>query len=142
LAENKTQATPASVADFIAGIADAQRRADCEALVALMGAVTGAPAVMWGPAIVGFGRYHYRYASGREGDSFRVGFSPRKANLTLYIMPGFDTFEALLAGLGPHTTGSSCLYIKGLARVDAGVLRTLIERSVAWMAERYPDSPA
>ena len=132
MAELKTQQNDASVTDFINGV-DEKRRDDCFALLDLMEEVTGAPATMWGSAIVGFGNYHYTYASGREGDWPVVGFSPRKQNLTLYIMAGFDRYEELLAKLGKHSTGKSCLYIKRLSDVDRDVLRELVQASVAHM---------
>lgn len=140
--ENKTQATEASVDAFLDAIADPQRRDDCRHVRALMEAATGAPAVMWGPSIVGFGRYLYRYASGREGEWPVIGFSPRKNDLTLYLMPGFEAQAALMAKLGKHKTGKSCLYLKRLADVDQAVLEELITRSVAAMAPQRVDSPA
>ena len=139
---NKTQATTADVEAFLAAIPDAARREDCLRIKALMEAATGAPARMWGPAIVGFGVYHYRYESGREGDWMVTGFSPRKNDLTLYIMPGFDRYEALMARLGKHKTGKSCLYLKRLADVDMAVLETLVHESVAAMAPQRTDIPA
>ena len=131
MAEPKTQANDASVADFLAAVPDPTRRADCLAVAELMREVTGAEPRMWGPSIVGFGRYRYRYASGREGEWPLAAFSPRKQNLTLYVLTGFDGEDALLARLGKHTTGTSCLYLKRLADVDRAVLRELVERSVA-----------
>jgi len=92
---------------------------------------------MWGPSMVGFGSYHYKYASGREGDWFLVGFSPRKRDLTVYIMPGFERYATLLGKLGKHKTGRSCLYLKRLADVDIGVLEQLISDSVAHMKQKY-----
>lgn len=136
---NKTAATPVSVDDFIAGVADPRRREEGRALKALFERVTGWPAVMWGPSIVGFGRYRYRYDSGREGEMCRTGFSPRKAATVVYLIDGFDGHAELLARLGPHTTGRSCLYLKRLDAVDNGVLEAMIRASVAWMAQRYPD---
>jgi hypothetical protein len=132
----KTQPTAASVADFIAGQADAGRRADCQQLVKLMQAATGERAVMWGTAIVGFGSYRMAYADGRSGEWPLIGFSPRKNELTLYIMPGFTRHAALLAQLGTARTGKSCLYIKRLADTDPAVLAELITASVAAMAPR------
>lgn len=132
MTELKTQKNDASVTEFLNGV-DEKRRADCFALVELMEEVTGAPAQMWGAAIVGFGSYHYKYASGQEGDWMLVGFSPRKQNLTLYIMSGFEEYDGLLAKLGKHSTGKSCLYIKRLSDVDADVLRRLVEASVQHM---------
>lgn len=138
MAELKTRRTDASVADFLAAIPDEGRRADCRAVADLMAGVTGAEAEMWGPAIVGFGRYHYRYASGREGDWFLAGFSPRKQNLTLYLMSGYDDHEALMACLGKHTIGKSCLYVKRLSDIDLDVLRELVTASVAHMRATNP----
>lgn len=140
--ENKTRETDASVDAFLAGIADPQRREDCQRVRALMEAATGAPARMWGPAIVGFGVYHYRYESGREGDWMVTGFSPRKNDLTLYIMPGFARYETLMAKLGKHKTGKSCLYLKRLADVDMAVLDQLVRESVAAMAPQRTDVPS
>ncbi|MBX3050334.1 MAG: DUF1801 domain-containing protein [Caldilineaceae bacterium] len=128
----KTQQNDASVEAFLHSV-DEKRREDCFALLELMEEATGAPAKMWGASIVGFGEYHYKYASGRAAEWFLVGFSPRKQNLTLYIMAGFDRYEALLADLGKHSTGKSCLYIKRLSDVDWDVLRQLVIASVAHM---------
>ena len=133
MAELKTKENDQSVEAFLAGIEDAQKQADCRALVAIMQEATGAAPRMWGDSIVGFGHYHYKYASGREGDWFLTGFAPRKQNLTLYIMAGFDNYEALLGRLGKHTTGKSCLYVKRLADVDMPVLTELVVESVAHM---------
>ena len=130
MAENKTQKTKASVTDFINGIADESRRKDCQAVLKLMNDATGAPARMWGPSIVGFGDFRYKYASGREGDWFLTGFSPRKDNLTLYLIPDLRAHTARLKKLGKHTTGGSCLYIRRLADVDRGVLKQLLDDGV------------
>jgi hypothetical protein len=127
----KTQKTNASVEPFLNSVENERKRADSFAILELMREVTGEEPAMWGDSIVGFGSYHYRYASGREGNWFVVGFSPRKQNLTLYIMSGFDAYESLLQRLGKFRTGKSCLYINKLADVDIGVLRELVERSVA-----------
>ena len=129
---NKTQPTDASVAAFVAGLADERQRADSERLIALMSKVTGEPATMWGPSIIGFGSYHYRYASGREGDTPLVGFSPRKTALTLYASAGEDERADLLARLGPHTLGKSCVYVKRLSAVDEQVLADLVRAGVAY----------
>jgi hypothetical protein len=126
VAEPKTKKNQASVAEFLAGVADPKRRADAEAATALMAEVTGAEPTMWGGSIVGFGSYHYRYASGREGDWPAVGLSPRKQALTIYLSAGFDGYDDLLARLGPHSTGKSCLYVKRLSDVDDEVLRELV----------------
>jgi hypothetical protein len=130
MAELKTRVNDASVADFLNGVGDDQKRADCFELVDLMKDVTGEEPKMWGPSIVGFGSYHYRYDSGREGDWMQVGFSPRKQALTLYIMSGFSRYEELLKRLGKHKTGKACLYVKRLSDVDRDVLRDLIAQSV------------
>lgn len=135
MAELKTRPTGEDVEEFLNGVADESKRRDSFAVLELMRDVTGEQPTMWGPSIVGFGRYHYRYASGREGDWFLTGFSPRKRDLTLYIMDGFDGYDGLLASLGKFRTGKSCLYIKRLDDVDIPTLRTLIERSVASLAE-------
>jgi hypothetical protein len=127
MAEMKTTKSTASVADFLASVADPARRADAEAVCALMAEVTGEPPTMWGSSIVGFGTYHYRYATGREGDWPAVGLSPRKQALTIYISAGFDRYEELLGRLGPHSTGKSCLYLKRLADVDQEALRGLVD---------------
>lgn len=130
MAENKTQKTGASVKDFINSVEIKRRREDGFTLLELMKEVTGEDPEMWGPSIIGFGDYHYRYESGREGDFFLTGFSPRKQSLSLYIMAGFEEYDSLLASLGKHRKGASCLYINKLADVDMGVLRELIEKSV------------
>ena len=132
--EPKTVPTKASVQDFIAAQPDEQRRADCLALLKLMQAATGEKAVMWGSAIVGFGAYRTSYANGSTGDWPVVAFSPRKNDLTLYITPGFDGHEALLARLGKHKTGKVCLYLKRLSDADPSVLKAIIEASVDAMA--------
>ena len=133
MAELKTKPTDENVLDFLNGIADEKRRQDCFSILELMKQATGAEPKMWGDSIVGFGSYHYKYASGREGDWFLTGFSPRKQNLTLYIMSGFDEYEALLSKLGKHKTSKACLYINKLQDVDAAVLKELVERSVDHM---------
>lgn len=131
MAELKTQRTGASVEAFLATLADDGRRQDCRTLLEMMARLSGDEAAMWGPSIVGFGSYHYRYASGREGDWFAVGFAPRKRELSLYIMSGFAGREALLAKLGKHRIGVGCLYIRRLADVDLDVLEQFIAASIA-----------
>lgn len=132
MSDLKTQPTGASVARFISAIPDAVRRGDCRTLASIMTRATGAKAEMWGASIVGFGRFHYRYDSGREGDWFLAGFSPRKTDLTVYVMGGLRENAALLAKLGKHrTSGGGCLYVKRLAEIDLAVLETLIARSAA-----------
>lgn len=137
MAELKTKQNSASVAAFLAVIDDPQQRSDARKIAALMRAASGSRAKMWGTSIVGFGSYHYKYASGREGDWPVVGFSPRKQNLSLYIMAGFSQFDALLAKLGKHKVGKSCLYIRRLADVDEKVLRKLVDASIKYMRGKY-----
>ena len=130
MAELKTKPTNQSVESFIATIADEQMREDCTALVKLMKGVTGKPPQMWGTSIIGFGTYRYKYASGREGDWMTTGFSPRKQNLTIYIMTGFADQQILLKKLGKCKTASSCLYIKRLADIDTKVLEQMVAKSI------------
>jgi hypothetical protein len=127
MAEPRTVRNRTSVQEFLAAVPDPRRRADAQALCALMTEVTGAQPQMWGTSIVGFGTYHYRYASGREGDWPAVGLSPRKQALTVYISAGFDAYTELLGRLGPHSTGRSCLYLKRLSDVDEEALRGLVD---------------
>ena len=129
----KTQRNRASVKAFIDGVADEKKRKDARAISALMQDITGEKPAMWGSSIVGFGTYHYKYASGQEGDWMLVGFSPRKDNLTLYIIPGFRDYGELLGKLGKHKTGMSCLYIKSLDDVHVPTLKTLVRQSVRHM---------
>src|SRR5580658_6856069 len=136
MAENKTKLTGLSVAAFIDAITDPARRADAKALVKLMQSATGEKPKMWGTSIIGFGRYHYKYDSGREGDMPVAGFSPRKAATVLYITTGFSGSESLLAKLGKHTSTGSCLYIKKLADVDQKVLEALVAKSAAARSAR------
>ena len=138
MAENKTQATKASVAAYLAAIADESRRKDCKAVAALMQKVTGCKPKMWGTSIVGFDSYHYTYDSGREGDACVAGFSSRKTDIAIYIVAGFDKAKPLLTKLGKHKAAKACLYIKRLADVDVGVLEKLVQQSVAEMRQRYP----
>ena len=137
MAENKTKPSKASVAQFINAIENDRRRADAKKVAAMMRKATGKRAKLWGSSIVGFGSYHYKYDSGREGDWALVGFSPRKQNLVVYIMPGFDSFPELMKKLGKYKTGKSCLYINRLDDVNEDVLQQLIERSVKVMRKRY-----
>ncbi|MBL8132967.1 MAG: DUF1801 domain-containing protein [Anaerolineae bacterium] len=138
MAEGKTRQTDQSVEAFLAAVEDEAKRADCQTLVALMQAVSGEPPKMWGDTMVGFGKYHYKYASGHEGDSFWVGFSPRKQNLTLYLSSGLAEHDALLSRLGKHKIGKSCLYVNKLKDVDMTVLRQMVESTVAYMRGNYP----
>lgn len=133
MAELKTKKTRESVAGFIAKVADPGARRDCATLTTIMEGVTKEKAAMWGTSIVGFGTYHYKYASGQEGDWPLVGFSPRKKSLTLYIMPGFAGYLVLLGKLGKHTKGQSCLYVKSLDDVHLPTLKTLVRQSVKEM---------
>lgn len=138
MAELKTKVNDASVEDFLNAIEDEQKRADCYAISKMMQQATRAKPKMWGNSIVGFGAYHYVYASGRGGDWPLVALSPRKGNITVYIMAGFDQYDDLMKKLGKHKTGKSCLYIKSLADVDKGVLKDLIRQSVAHMKATNP----
>jgi hypothetical protein len=133
MAELKTKVNDASVEAYLNSVEDEKKREDSLAVLQLMAEVTGAEPKMWGDSIIGFGNYHYKYASGREGDWFLAGFAPRKQNLTLYIMAGFDGYEALMASLGKYKTGKSCLYIQKLEDVDTAVLKQLIKQSVEHM---------
>lgn len=126
MAELKTQRNDASVAEFLAGVADPKRRADAEALCALMTEVTGVAPAMWGTSIVGFGSYEYRSAAGRTGTWMAVGLSPRKQNLTVYLFQGFAGYAELLGRLGPHSLGKGCLYLRNLSDVDTSALRELV----------------
>jgi len=139
MAELKTQESDASVDDYLNSVEDEKKRDASFKVKALMEEVTGEEARMWGDSIVGFGRYKYKYASGREGEWMITGFAPRKRNLTLYIMSGFDEYDDLLAKLGKHSTGKSCLYINKLEDIDMDVLRELVAKSVQHMKETNPD---
>lgn len=141
MAELKTKPSDQSVAAFVAAL-DPSLRDDATKVIALMQDASGEPPTLWGASMVGFGRCHMVYESGRSLDWFLVGFSPRKANLTLYIMPGFARYDALLAKLGKHTLGKSCLYVKRLADLDLDILRELVRDSVAAMREKYPEGDA
>jgi len=133
MAENKTQRNDGDVMAYLESVENKRRREDSLALLKMMEEATGEPAEMWGTSIVGFGSYHYRYASGREGDMMLTGFAPRKQSLSLYIMGGHERYDELMAKLGKHRTGSSCVYINKLADVDLDVLRELIAESVDYM---------
>ena len=136
--QNKTQPTTQKVSTFINSIEDVEKRADCKVLMKIMREITGNRATMWGPSIVGFGKYHYKYASGREGDFFLTGFSPRKQALSIYVISGFKPHAKLMEKLGKYKKGKSCLYVKRLADVDKQMLVELITASVALMREKYP----
>lgn len=141
MAENKTQKTGASVDVFLASVPNEKRRADGLVLLDIMRDVTGLEPEMWGPSIIGFGEYHYRYESGREGDMPLVGFSPRSKSLSLYVMPDFGEFDDLLSKLGKHRTGVSCLYVNKLDDVDMDVLRELIARPYRYMRDERHTAP-
>lgn len=138
-ATQKTLENDGDVEAFLDAVEPAQRRTDARTLLGLMERATGQPARMWGTAIVGFGRYHYRYASGHEGDAAAAAFSPRKANLTVYFPAGFEQeYAADLARLGPHTTSVSCLYLKRLDGVDLDVLEDMVRRAYALVSQGWP----
>ena|SRR5664279_4811161 len=136
MSDNQTKPTKLSVAAFIAALPDQARRTDAKALVKLMQSATGEKPQMWGPSIIGFGSYHYRYETGREGDMPLLGFAPRKAANVLYNVIGFSDSKPHLEKLGKHTTGKGCLYIKSLADVDQEVLSTILVKSIAAMRKR------
>ena len=140
--ENKTQPTVVSPADFIAAVEHPTRRADAEILDRMFRDITGWQPVMWGPTIIGYGSYHYKYDSGREGDSLATGFSPRKANQSLYIMPGYQDMGDLLERLGKHKKGAACLYINKLTDVDLGVVEEIIRRGLDDLGQRYEVTPS
>ena len=135
--QNKTRPTDAGVDTFLDAVDNERRRKDARTVKAMMERITGWEPKMWGPSIVGFGEYHYRYDSGREGDFLITGFSPRKKALTIYIMPGFGRYDALMGKLGKYKTGRSCLYINKLDDVDLSVLEELIASSVQYMVGKY-----
>jgi len=133
----KTTANQQSVEDFINSITDQTKKEDALLLIEMCKDITCEEPVMWGDSIVGFGNYHYKYDSGREGDMFLTGFSPRKQNMVVYVMNGFGHYEAHLSNLGSHKAGKSCLYLKKLENNDLKVLRNMIETSVAYMIKKY-----
>lgn len=137
MAELKTKPSRSSVREFLQTIDDLQRRQDCAIVAALMRRATGKRATMWGDSIVGFGSYDYQHANGQSASWFLTGFSPRKRDLTIYIMPGFSRYDRLMKRLGKYRTGKSCLYLKRLSDVNVDVLGQLIERSVADMTRMY-----
>lgn len=142
MSQQKTTPTGSDVAAFLAQVEGEARRADCSQLVALMSEIAGEGPVLWGPSIVGFGSYHYRYPTGHEGDAALIGFSPRKAEFSIYLMGVYfpeskDKAEALLARLGKHRMGKACLYVKRLSNIDEGVLRELMELSVREVRAHY-----
>ncbi len=137
MAEAKTKLNDGSVEKFLNSVEDEQKRGDSFHLLKMMEEITGEPAKMWGDAIVGFGSYHYVYASGREGDWMLCGFSPRKASISLYLMAGFDEFGDELSVLGKHKSSKGCLYVKRLSDIDEKVLRRMIKKSNKIMKKRY-----
>jgi hypothetical protein len=142
MAENKTQPTEITVDEFLGSVQHPTRRADSLALDKLLRQITGFESVMWGPSMVGYGRYHYRYDSGREGDFLATGFAPRKSNLSVYIMPGYTNFDPILDRLGKHKKGKSCLYINKLADVDLDVLSELIQAGLKDLDQKWPVQPS
>lgn len=139
MAELKTKKTEVAVSDFLDTVASEQLRDDCRELIKLMKKVTGSPAKMWGPSIVGFGQYHYKYESGHEGDMCIVGFAPRKDKIALYVMGDFPERDGLLKKLGKHKATKGCLYVKKLDDVDPEVLEKIVKGSVAYVQKKYPD---
>ncbi|MEP5153063.1 DUF1801 domain-containing protein [Planktotalea sp.] len=141
MSENKTQETKVDPRGFIDALEHPTRKADALTLLALYERITGYKAKMWGPTIIGFGRYHYVYDSGHEGDSLAAGFSPRKSSLSLYIMPGYQDYGDILARLGKHKIGKACLYVNKLADVDMDVLEELITRGLHDLDKTWPVHP-
>lgn len=141
MSQNKTVPTGASVEAFLAGVDPARKTAEAQQLDALFRRVTGYEPQMWGPSIIGYGRYHYRYASGREGDFLATGFSPRKARHSIYIMPGYQDYGAILSRLGKHKLGKSCLYVNKLADIDLEVLAELIRAGLKDLNALWPVQP-
>lgn len=138
MADNKTKKTDVNPQSYVAAIEKEDRRADCQILMDMMAELTGCEPKMWGASIVGFGEYHYKYDSGREGDSIRLGFSSRAQNISIYIMPGYQDFGDELSRLGKHKIGKACLYIKRLSDVDENVLREIMTKGLRLLEEKYP----
>lgn len=138
MSENKTKPTTISPAEFIASVEPRRRREEGLILLDLFERTTGWKGRMWGPSIIGYGEYHYKYDSGREGDFMATGFSPRKAKLSIYILPGYSDYGPILNRLGKHSLGKSCLYINKLADIDLDVLAELITAGIADLAKNYP----
>ena len=139
MSENKTRPGDGDLSEHLDALADPAQRRDCQQLIELMQAESGEAPLLWGSSIVGFGRYRYVYDSGRAGEAPRCGFAARSGKLVIYLMTGFDRFRPLLAGLGAHSTGSACLYLKLLSDVNIEVLRQLISASLEEVSQRYPD---
>ena len=142
MTQNKTLPTSQAVTDFLQSVDHPVRRADGIALDQMFRQITGWQPQMWGPSIIGYGQYHYTYDSGREGDFLATGFSPRKANLSVYIMPGYTDFSAILARLGKHKIGKSCLYINKLSDIDMDVLTELVRAGLDDLAQKWPVTPS
>ena len=138
----KTKATVIKPKDFIASLEDGTRKSDAQKLLPWMEKVTGLKGKMWGPSIIGFGRYHYEYESGHSGDMCMTGFSPRKANMVVYILPGYAGLQDKLVRLGPHKTGKSCLYLGSLDKIDMDVLGEIVGEGVAYIRKTYKTSDA
>ncbi|MAK62177.1 MAG: hypothetical protein CMK09_14500 [Ponticaulis sp.] len=138
-AENKTKATDVDPKSFVANVEHDGRRADAETLLDVFTEVTGLEPSMWGPSMIGYGRYHYKYESGREGEFLMTGFSPRKANMVVYVLPGYTDHSDILNRIGKYKLGKSCLYINKLADVDMDVLKELITAGFDEMKTRYPN---
>lgn len=138
MSENKNKQTENSVEDFLNKTENEQRKKDAFEVLELMKSITGLEPKMWGDSMVGFGSYHYKYESGREGDLFMTGFAPRKANLSIYLIDGFEKYADLLEKLGKHKTSVSCLYITKLDKIDKEVLKEIITKSFKTMCENYP----
>jgi hypothetical protein len=138
-AANKTSETGADAIAFVDSCENAEQRTDAHRLIAMIQRLSGHPPRMWGPSIIGFGSYHYRYESGREGDMCRIGFSPRKGQTVIYLIDGFSGHSALLARLGKHKIGKSCLYIRKVRDIDESVLEDMMRRSLANMAQAWPE---
>jgi hypothetical protein len=136
MADQKTKPTNVSVEALLKKVADPQQREDARVILNLMKEISGLEPRMWGPSIIGFGEFHYQYDSGHEGDCCRIGFSPRKGQMSLYFMPGLEKFESFLKKLGKHKTGKACLYIKRLSDVDIAVLRDMIEVGFEMTSDR------
>jgi|SRR5690606_4532599 len=140
MAKNKTAETKVSVQDFLQAAVDSEeKRADSTKLISLMEKVSGYPAKMWGPSIIGFGSYHYKYASGHEGDAPILGFSPRKSAFSLYVFTALEEHYPLLENLGKFKMGKACIYVKKLSDIDTHVLTKIMEQTIQYLKERYPD---
>lgn len=139
MADLKTKPTDQKVEDYLNAITHEQRAKDCREIHRIMQEVTGAPGTMWGTSIIGYGSYHYKYESGREGDWMLVGFSNRKQSISLYIMSGFKNYEDLLSRLGKYKTGKSCLYINKLEDIDVDILQEMIASSIKKVQQKYKD---